>query len=390
VTSHGVRSSNGLPPAYNPSFVTTIVTSVTMRKYRETQTGRTLVRISQLNHHDEPSHLSSSTSSSPPNDDFMQNSSPLLPIPLLATSSNSSTFSFVVCADTQFGMFSENKEWETEMEYSRIAIQYINALRPRPLFCCVCGDLCDMEATLWTNQRHVFSKEQCDQIQEQQRKDFQATWSALHEDIALVCVCGNHDLGNRPTRASIESFQEYFGDDYLSFWSTKQSYNVVVNSTLFSNPTGAPDLYKQQVQWLEERLQYAQSQQATSIFVFGHHPWFLYRETEDADSMTGVSPYKHGRIPDSYFHIPKEQRMPVMDMFQKYHVTAAFSGHFHQNLVSEASFGMKMIVTSSLSDVLESTGKPDGFVEPNTRGIRIVHVNDEDGSFHHSFVSLPE
>jgi serine/threonine-protein phosphatase CPPED1 len=358
-----------------------------MRKYRETQTGRTLVRFAQSKHDDEPTHMSSSQAD---NNSIHSQDSSSLQLQSMALSSSSSSFSFVVCADTQLGMFSENKEWETELEYSRIAIQYINALHPRPLFCCVCGDLCDMEETFWTNQRHVYSKEQCDQIQEQQRKDFQAIWSALHEDIALVCICGNHDIGNRPTRTSIESFKEYFGDDYLAFWSTKQSYNIIVNSTLFCNPTGSPDLYQEQLQWLEERLQHAQSQQARSIFVFGHHPWFLYRETEDKDSMTGVCTYKHWRFPDYYFHIPKEQRMPVMELFQKYHVTAAFSGHFHQNMVSESSFGMKMIITSSLSDVMESTGKPNSFAEPSTRGMRIVHVNNEDGSFQHTFVSLPE
>jgi serine/threonine-protein phosphatase CPPED1 len=342
------------------------------RGFAKVQTGRTLVHPKLP----QPEDVQDS-----PKDSFTDVGASLPSLP---------SFSFVVCADTQIGMISDNKEWETELEYSRIAIQYINNLQPRPLFCCVCGDLCDMEATFWKNQQNVFTKEQCDEIQEQQRKDFQKTWSALHEDIALVCLCGNHDIGNRPTPSSIDSFKEHFGDDYLAFWSTQHSYNIVVNSTLFSNPTGAQDLYQQQLEWLEQRLQYADSQKATSIFVFGHHPWFLYTETEGADSMTGVSAYKQWTFPDHYFHIPKEQRMPVMDLFQKYHVTAAFSGHFHQNMVSEASFGMKMIVTSSLSDVMNSTGKPKDFDEPSTIGIRLATVNDQDGSFQHRFISLPE
>ncbi|KAG7337335.1 metallophosphoesterase [Nitzschia inconspicua] len=354
-----------------------------MRDFRQAQVGRTLVHPTIPQSHDQRRH----DPPPPPPSNKEDSSNDSL--------SETSSFSFVVCADTQIGMSSDNKEWETELEYSRIAIRYINDLNPRPKFCCVCGDLCDMESTFWQNQDNdVFTKEQCDQIQERQRKDFQTTWSALHEDIALVCLCGNHDIGNRPTKDSIDSFRQHFGDDYLSFWSTKHSYNIVVNSTLFSNPSGAPDLYQQQVQWLEEQLRYARSQKqtttATSIFVFGHHPWFLYTETEDADSMTGVSPYKQWKFPDHYFHIPKEQRMPVMDLFRKYGVTAAFSGHFHQNMVSEASFGMKMIVTSSLSDVMNSTGKPNDLDEPNTRGLRIVTVNDIDGSFQHRFVSLPE
>ncbi|KAG7348798.1 calcineurin-like phosphoesterase [Nitzschia inconspicua] len=372
-----------------------------MRDFRQAQSGRTLVHPTILQSQDERRHDPPSPPPPPSNNkEDSSNDSSLSK----TSSSSSSIFSFVVCADTQIGMSSDNKEWETELEYSRIAIRYINDLNPRPKFCCVCGDLCDMESTFWQNQDNVeddddvvFTKEQCDQIQEQQRKDFQMTWSALHEDIALVCLCGNHDIGNRPTKESIDSFQQHFGDDYFSFWSTKHSYNIVINSTLFSNPSGAPDLYQQQFQWLEEQLRYARSQNqttttttTTSIFVFGHHPWFLYTETEDADSMTGVSPYKQWTFPDHYFHIPKERRMPVMDLFRKYGVTAAFSGHFHQNMVSESSFGMKMIVTSSLSDVMNSTGKPNDLDELNTRGLRIVTVNDTDGSFRHKFVSLPE
>jgi len=93
-------------------------------------------------------------------------------------------------------------------------------------------------------------------------------------------------------------------------------------------------------------------------------------------------------FPDSYFPIPLERRRKVMHLFEQYTVTAAFSGHFHQNLISKSSFGMDMIVTSSLSLVFESTGIPKDFDEPrNKRGLRIVNVKD-DGTFQHRFVSL--
>jgi hypothetical protein len=100
--------------------------------------------------------------------------------------------SFVVCADTQIGMTSGNREWETELEYSRQVIQMMNELDPRPLFCCVCGDLVDMEHTFFTGEG--FTKEECNSIQDQQNLDFKKTWSALHEDIVLVCLCGNHGM----------------------------------------------------------------------------------------------------------------------------------------------------------------------------------------------------
>jgi 3',5'-cyclic AMP phosphodiesterase CpdA len=208
----------------------------------------------------------------------------------------------------------------------------------------------------------------------------------------MVCLCGNHDVGNRPTKTSIERFTNAFGDDYLSFW-VNGTYNIVLNSSLFSDPSGAEALYRDQLAWLEERLKYARDNRARSIFVFSHHPWFLYNDDEEADDLTGFIPYpkargpREGGFPDSYFIIPRKYRQGVMELFKDFRVNAAFSGHFHQNLVSKASFGMDMIITGPLSMVFDSNGKPKDFDEPKTRGVRIVDVGSEK-AFTHRFVSL--
>ena len=300
--------------------------------------------------------------------------------------------SFVVCADSQLGMTTLNQEWETELAYCREVVKQINAIEPRPTFCCVCGDLVDMEHTFYVGKG--FTKEECDSIQDQQNLDFQSVFSKVHEDIALVCLCGNHDVGNRPTNASMERYRNAFGDDYLAFW-VNGTYNIVLNSCVFSDPSGARELYEQQLAWLEERLKYSQENNAANVFVFSHHPWFLYKHDEGDDELTGVSPYpkewgpREGGFPDYYFHIPKKYRMKVMDLFREYEVSAAFSGHFHQNLVSKSSWGMEMIITAPMSMVFESTGKPKDYDEPNGRGIRIVEVevdpNGGPGRFHHRF-----
>lgn len=99
-------------------------------------------------------------------------------------------------------------------------------------------------------------------------------WAGLAPDIALVCLCGNHDVGNRPTRASISHWTQSFGDDYLSFWANG-SFNICLNNCLFSNPSGAPDLFDEQLHWLEQRLRYARDNDATHIFVYGHFPWWV-------------------------------------------------------------------------------------------------------------------
>jgi 3',5'-cyclic AMP phosphodiesterase CpdA len=172
----------------------------------------------------------------------------------------------------------------------------------------------------------------------------------------------------------------------------------VLNTCLFSDPTGAKDLYKEQLVWLEDRLSYAASKEATLIFVFGHHPWFLYDEKETKEEMKGEIPvpieWGEGGtgFPDYYFPIPLQYRQGVLALFKQYRVSAAFSGHFHQNLTSKTSFGMPMIITGPLSLIFKSSGVPADYDEPNTRGIRIVRVSPgppgRPGEFDHHFVSL--
>jgi hypothetical protein len=194
----------------------------------------------------------------------------------------------------------------------------------------------------------------------------------LHPDIALVCLCGNHDVGNRPTPRSIARFRSAFGDEYLAFWSNG-SYNIVLNNVLFVDRSGAERIFNTQLRWLENRLQYAKEHQAANIFVFAHHPWFLYDEKEDPEELTGSSPYPKewlaseegestavdatSSFPDSYFSMPKKSRTQALELFRQYNVKACFSGHFHQNLVSKTRWGMDMIITAPLSVVFESTGK---------------------------------
>mmetsp|Transcript_19591 Transcript_19591/g.41058 ORF Transcript_19591/g.41058 Transcript_19591/m.41058 type:complete len:573 (-) Transcript_19591:2365-4083(-) len=298
--------------------------------------------------------------------------------------------SFVICADTQLGVTSQNVEWETEIEYAKKAIQTINSLDPPPLFVCVCGDLVDMQYSFEENKGYSSrfkNKQECDEVQAKQNLDFQNVFSELNPEIPLVCTCGNHDVSNRPTPASIQRYKDFFGDEYLSFWANG-TYNIVLNSVLFANPSGAPQLFSNQLRWLEHQLEYAHKHDAKMIFVYGHHPWFLYDENEDTDDLTGLSPFpkewgkstfledenKPTGFKDSYFAVPKKYRMTALNLFRKYGVNAAFTGHFHQNVISKSSWGMEHIITSSLSVVFDSSGKPKQ-EEENGRGLRLVEVH---------------
>jgi len=79
-----------------------------------------------------------------------------------------------------------------------------------------------------------------------------------------------------------------------------------------------------------------------------------------------------------------------MALFKKYNVTSCFSGHFHQNVVAETSWGMPMIVTGPLSMNLYSEISHElSNGEKNGIGMRIVDVGEK-GQFTHRWILLDE
>ena len=190
--------------------------TTTVPRFTQAQKGRTLVhpKLKQPTSEDEVNHLLQC--SEPENDENSRSSSQQqalkgpADVPALLNEENerntseidchSPSHSFVVCADTQLGMKSLNNEWMTELEYCEKAVEKINALHPRPKFACVCGDIVDMEHTFYANKPNAlkqYEKDECDRIQDEQNRDFKKVFAKVHEDIALVCLCGNHDIGKK-------------------------------------------------------------------------------------------------------------------------------------------------------------------------------------------------
>ena len=241
-------------------------------------------------------------------------------------------FFFMQLADTQYGMFTKNQGFEQEAALAQQAVEHINRLRPR--FVIVCGDL--------TNATPEHARYQAQVAQYQQ--DF----SKVNAEIPLVCVCGNHDIGNRPTPNSIASYQENFGDDYFSFW-VGGVCNIVLNSSVLKDPGGAPEVLAAQQTWLEQQLRDAMAAKARHILLFQHHPLFLTKEDE----------------PDQYFNIPLERRTPLIDQLKQANVRAVFAGHYHRNAYGLAGT-MEMVTTGPV-------GRPLG---KDPSGFRIVTVHD--------------
>jgi hypothetical protein len=330
-----------------------------------------------------------------------------------STWSRPNGFRFLITADTQFGILMdgfdmEEPDWKTEIEISRQTVHTINNMKgeERPLFVCVCGDLVDTESSFtfalaaW---KVVHPEWERSAIFNQQLKDWKEVWSRVDDDIALVCCCGNHDVGNRPSAKSIQTWTSAFGDDYLAFWANG-TYHITLNNCLFYDPSNAQDLFDEQLEWLADRLSYAHKKQAQHIFVHSHFPWFLTHEEETDEETMGSSFAPEGwgtpegtQFADFYFRIPLERRRVAMELFKKYHVTACFSGHFHQNLEAKSSWGMDMIVTGPLSMPLQRLclhkdqddgggGRRSPHTHTAMMGIRAVDVT-KDG-FTHKFIPL--
>eukprot|EP00035_Acanthoeca_spectabilis_P000539 m.74003 g.74003 ORF g.74003 m.74003 type:complete len:573 (-) comp10263_c0_seq4:12-1730(-) len=274
-------------------------------------------------------------------------------------------FTFVQMADTQLGL-AENfgmvngmdvSGWSIEKEMMELAVGHINRLKPA--FAIVCGDLVN-EFPLDDAQKR-----------EAQISDFRSVFSKIDPSIPLVCVCGNHDVGNVPNRKSIEKYTGSFGDDYFAFWCRGVKC-IVVNSQLWKNSTAAPDLAAAQARWFSQELASAAKEKAHHTIVFGHVPLFL----EAADEA------------DSYFNIAQPLRSQLLDEMVGAGCTHYFCGHYHRNGggVFEAFSGrrVEVVITAAVgtnimdrpgNKLVKDGGFGDGVIGPNLSGLRVVKIH---------------
>lgn len=55
-----------------------------------------------------------------------------------------------------------------------------------------------------------------------QERDLKEALRGTDPSIPLVFVSGNHDLGNTPTPTTVEQYCSAWGDDYFSFWVSRE------------------------------------------------------------------------------------------------------------------------------------------------------------------------
>ena len=254
----------------------------------------------------------------------------------------SKPFFFLQLADTQYGFFTQNEGFEQEVTLVNRAIQHVNRLKPR--FVIVCGDLTH---AIPSHPRYTAQVQQ-----------FKTDFSQVSKEIPLVCVCGNHDIGNSPDPVLISSYRKHFGDDYFGFWVGGVRC-LVLNSSVIKDSTSAPSVLAQQEKWFNTMLRNAQQAQAQHILVFQHHPWFLKTENE----------------PEEYFNLPVARRQAALTAMKQYNVRAIFAGHYHRNTYGKAG-NVEMITSGPV-------GRPLG---KDPSGFRVVKVYQD--RLEHKYYSL--
>ncbi|KAI5753359.1 hypothetical protein M8J77_026189 [Diaphorina citri] len=208
------------------------------------------------------------------------------------------------------------------------------------VLCFVCGDL--------TNEFPEPSAEKPPgDIRARQIADFKRIFSQLHPEIKLVCVCGNHDVGNTPTPYSVDLYRQDFGSDHFSFYCGGVLF-IVLNSQYYKDHSRILDLYAAQNQWLDELL--AERRPGDRTIVFQHIPWFVQSLHEE----------------EVYGNVGEGERVKMLEKLYAAGVRHIYCGHLHHN--NEVLYkDMRLIVTTAI-------GKQLG---QDKSGYRIVQVTPD-------------
>jgi serine/threonine-protein phosphatase CPPED1 len=211
-------------------------------------------------------------------------------------------FTFVQLCDTQLGF---GESYEKDVNSFRLAVQRINDLKPD--FVVISGDLVNT-------------------FNEKSLKDFNDIKSTLK--VPVYCCPGNHDIGNEPNAVSLANYRKAFGKDYFSF--EHKGYTFVLTNTSLWKVTLEGESEKHDL-WFKQTLETAHEKKSP-VFFIGHYP--LYVSSPDE--------------PDSYNPLPLVKRNELLDLFEKYGVVAALTGHTHQRIVNNYK-GIKLITGETTS-----------------------------------------
>ncbi len=178
--------------------------------------------------------------------------------------------------------------------------------------------------------------------------------------VPVRLVPGNHDVGQAADEPLCKKYRKEFGKDYYTFKRNGTLF-IALNSSLLQ-PSDSAEAQRQW-KWLERKLARKLSGSKRDRFehvvIFMHHPPFIQFRNEE----------------DSYGNLALASRTRLLDLAEKYKVSAILTGHAHQNIVRDCG-GMLLVTTSATSFVAEN----------DKLGYRIWTV--EENALTHKFVPL--
>lgn len=233
-----------------------------------------------------------------------------------------------------------------------LAVSHINRLKPA--FVVVCGDLIN-----------AFPSNPSEAAE--QTAAFKKAARRIDPSIPLVCVCGNHDIGNVPNAATIKTYTSAFGPDYFTFWSRGVKF-IVMNSSLYKDASSARALGAEHDNWFTKELALCKTEAPHHSIVFAHIPPFIYSPDE----------------PDGYFNWDSKTRSRVLAAMKDAGVRAMFCGHYHRNaggkdedleVIVTSAVGCQLRVAKDNTNLLNLPVELDEpAIGPMASGLRLVRV----------------
>jgi serine/threonine-protein phosphatase CPPED1 len=226
-------------------------------------------------------------------------------------------FFFIQVTDPQFGMTEADKGFSTETKLYTKAVELINKLKPS--FVVITGDL--------VNNRKIPS----------QIAEFKRITGMISKEIPVWYSPGNHDVGQLPTKASIDSFIIDYGHDRFSFLYRNNLFIGLNSSIIKHNLAG---LEEQQLEWLKKKFE--ENKNALHKIVFCHYPFFI-SDPDEAEVYSNIEP---------------GSRKQYLELFKEEGVDVIYAGHLHKN--TTAKYGtVEMTATSSAG--MPHSEAPSGF-----------------------------
>lgn len=231
-------------------------------------------------------------------------------------------FFFLLGSDPQLGMiergleYKEDPKWDKDLVLLKEVIAAANQMTPRPKFFIVCGDLVDAFPG-WENRQ-------------EQTQDLKSAFADLNKKIPLVCVCGNHDIGDQPTPETVDEFRRTYGDDYFSF-TVSGVLMIVINSQYYESREFVEEIAQRQEDWIDSLLVESKGKYK-HILVFQHIPWFQH-DPEEPKNWNGNIRYK--------------ERMRMLNKFHDAGIRWIFCGHYHRNAGGRFK-ELELVITSAI------------------------------------------